>query len=160
MSNTGYAVVNTGTVETFSLHLYSENINSSSVERRKLSLAATNELSKEERISISIENSHNAKNHLETLSSKCSWGLLISKVPDTNGVEKVLIKNYKNVPCDNTLACNNTHLGSGLNQAPVASKIMQNLDLRNNTTHCTMFYNRVRSKMIAQTLEGHYDQTS
>ena len=37
---------------------------------------------------------------------------------------------------------------------------MQNLDPANNAAHRTMFHDRARSKMIAQTLEGHYDQTS
>lgn len=66
------AASNTGTVESFSLHPYSENINPSTIEGRKLYLAATKELSKDQRISVSIENGHKVKNHLETCSSKYS----------------------------------------------------------------------------------------
>ena len=70
MSNFNATATNTGAVETFSLHPHSENINSLTVGGRKLYLAATKELSKEERIGVSIENRYNAKNYLETLSLK------------------------------------------------------------------------------------------
>ena len=90
-SSTGTGTSNTGAVESFSLHPCSENINPSTVEGRKLYLAATKELNKEDRISMSIENGHKVKNHLETCDSKHSWGLLISKVPDTNGDQKDII---------------------------------------------------------------------
>ena len=148
------------TVETFSLHPYSENINPSTVEGRKLYLAATKELGKDERISVSIENGHIVKNHLETLSSKYSWGLLVSKVPDSNGNLKDIIKNYKNLTCEDVLAFNNTYLGNGLNEAPPADRIMQTLDPANNQEYRAMFYKRVRSKMISQALEGHCNQVS
>ena len=113
MSNNSNAGTNTGAVESFSLHPHSDNINPATVEGRKLYLAATKELSKDERITISIDNAHNVKNHLETLSSKYSWGLLLSKVPDTNGAAKDIIKNYKNVTCEDALVHNNAHLGNG-----------------------------------------------
>lgn len=76
-NNVGAVANNAGTVEKFSLHPYSENINPSTVEGRKLYLTATTELNKDDKIRISIENGHKVKNHLETCSSKYSWGLLI-----------------------------------------------------------------------------------
>ena len=115
ISNSNSIVANTGTVETFTLYLHLENINASIVQGRKLYLAATKELGKEERIGISIENRQNVKNHLETLSLKYSWSLIISKVPDANGVEKDIIKYYKNLTNDDTLAFNNTCLVNGAN---------------------------------------------
>ena len=100
------------------------------------------------------------KNHLETLSSKYSWELIVSKVLDADGNTKDIIKNYKKLTCNNVLAFNNTYLGNGMNQAPNANRMMQALDPASNQEHCTMFYNHVRSKMISQTLEGHCDQAS
>jgi len=49
------------TVETFLLHPYSDNINPSTVEGRKLYLVATKELGEDKKISITIENSLNVK---------------------------------------------------------------------------------------------------
>ena len=46
------AATETGTVETFSLHPYSENINPSTVEGWKLYFTATKELGQDERISV------------------------------------------------------------------------------------------------------------
>ena len=123
ISNTNAA--GTGSItQTFLLHPYSENVNPSAVEGRKLYLAATKELDEDKRISVSIENGHKVKNHLETLSSKCSWGFLISKAPDSNRDTKDTIKNYKSITMDDVLAFNNTRLGNGLNQALLTNKIM------------------------------------
>ena len=73
------------TVESFALHPCSDNINLSTAEGRTLFLSATVELSDDKKIAMPIDNSHREKNHLETCSSKCSWGLLLGKVTDSSG---------------------------------------------------------------------------
>ena len=83
------------------------------------------------------------------LSSKYLWSLLISKVPDSNGNLKDIIKNYKNPTCEDVLVYNNTYLGNGLNEALPTNRIMQTLDLANNQEYRAIFYKQVRSKMIS-----------
>ena len=124
--------VGTSVVEIFSLNLYSKNINSSTVEGQKLCIIVTKKLGKDKRISVLIENWHIVNNHLETSSSKYSWRLLVSKVPDSSGNLKDIIKNYKYLVCEDILAFNITYLGNRLNKVPLANRIMQTLDLANN----------------------------
>ena len=74
--------------------------------------------------------------------------MLTRKVPDENNLIKDIIENYKNLACNNALAFNNTCLGNRLNQVLPTNRLMQDLNLANDTTHCTMFCQRVHSKMI------------
>ena len=54
---------------------------------------------------------------------------------------------------------NNTYLRNGLSEALPSNWIMSTLVPTTNADNKTKFFNRVRSKIIAQVLQGVFDQT-
>ena len=108
---TGAGARTVATTETFALHAHARNVNPSTQEGLKLFLKATEEFSKEDKLDLSIKNTHVMKNHLETCSHKFSWGALLNKVPNGDGTPCNIIRNYKDVTIANVLCYNNARLG-------------------------------------------------
>ena len=84
---------------------------------------------------------------------------MLSKVPDNDCYVKDAIKNYRAITKQDILVFNNTCLGDGQNEAPPANRILPDLDPANDPAHKARFYDRARSQMIAQAIQGRLDQT-
>ena len=142
------------TQESFTLNLFATDINPSMSEGSKLYLKATEELPKNERITVTLENGTIVRRYLELYRTKFTWGMLLSKVPDDEGTLKDVIKHYRSITLANVLEFNNTYLGDRSNSAPLAIWVMPDLDPANNPDHKIQFFKRVRSQMIAREIEG------
>ena len=147
-------------VEVFALNPYAADVNPSSYDGGKLYLNATAELPEKDKIKVSIENGPKVRDHFERCRSKCAWGLLLSKELDNDGNVKDVIKNYRAITKENILAFNNKYLGYSQNEAPPTNRRLPDLDPANDPTHKAHFYDRARSQMIAQAIQGRLDQTS
>ena len=56
------------------------------------------------------------------------------------------------------LAFNNIYLGNKLLESPPTDKFLLDLNLSTDAVRKQRFYNRARSKMIAQAIQGRMDQ--
>ena len=146
--------------EVFGLNPYAANINPATSDGAKYYMKATEELPPKEKLKVSITNGPTVKNHFENCRSKHAWGLLLSKIPNDDGVLKDIIKNYRAITKDNVLAFNNTYLGNGLLEPPPAEQLLLDLAPATDAAHKQQFYKRVRSQMIAQAIQGRLDQAS
>jgi len=144
----------------FILNPFTTNINLCSIEGSKLYLKATEEVPQKDKLYISISNGTKVSDMLEKCRSKYAWGVLLSKVPDNDGDNQDVLKNYRALTIDNVLAYSNTYLGNRNLEAPPADKVLAALTPGTNNDHKRMFFLRVRSQMIAQKVFGTFDQAS
>ena len=103
---------------------------------------------------------HQSSQHAGKCRSKFSWGLLLSKVQDGNGVIKDVIKNYVPMTTENILVFSNTYLSNGNQEDPPDDRILPDLQPCTNDDHTRMFYNPVRSQIVAQGIFGIFDRAS
>ena len=66
--------------------------------------------------------------------------MILSKVLDDEGVEKVFLKNHVSLNVDNILAHSNAYLGNGTMEAPPDNKTLFDLTPGTNDNHKRMFY--------------------
>ena len=131
---------------------FAVDINPTTSEGSKLYLKATEQWSTKDCLSLTIENGPKIREALDGLQSRFPWGRLISRITNEHCIMKDVIKNYQNLKVVDILCFNKMHLENGLSEALPSNQIMPALNPTTNIDHKTKFFNRIRSKIIAQAL--------
>ena len=92
-----------------------------------------------DRVSLTIENGPNIQEELDVLRSRFVWVNLISGVTDTNGMQKDVIKNFRNLTAADMLRFNNKCLGNGLSKVPPTNRSMLVIDPTKNENNKSNF---------------------
>ena len=142
--------------EVFILDPYYGDINPGTSAGRYLFNKATAQLDHSKRIHVSIENSKKVKSYLEELASTYGWGELVHQVNDKNGKPRSIINEYKLLTVEDIqrqsliYLADNTTLDVPLDK--VCCPLLPNVIGRDKIK----FYLKVRSKMIAKVINGHF----
>ena len=139
---------------------YLGNINPGDTNGSKLYLKATEELSKENKIDIKVDNAHKFIDQVRSDANKFGWGPLVFNVQTGSNPNTFvnLLENHEDVKLEHMLHQANIiwgTVGNDFNTALPVVKTVVDLNPAPGNNELALFYKRVKSGMIAERIKGY-----
>jgi hypothetical protein len=139
---------------------YLGDINPGETNGSKLYLKATEELSKENKIDIKVENAHKFIDQVRSDANKFGWGPLVFNVQTASNPDRFvnLLENHEDVQLEHMIRQANITWGTVGNNFATnipANKTVVDLTPAPGNNHMPLFQKRVKSGMIAERIKGY-----
>ena len=138
---------------------YQGDINPGTDQGLKLYLNATKSVEDDQRIDINVSQAKAIRATLEELSNQFGWAQLVHNIQNDSGIRKSIFRDIKQLKVSNVQNQAKEYLAPSSINVPSPLAI-ENTQPNVNEAHKDLFYKRIRSKIIAKTIEGRITKAS